>query len=199
MLSEELRESLKRLMEPFLKEAQVVLVDLNVHRYHGNFNIEILADKLRDCCEMVSFRHSERSEESFPEEILRRFAPQNDADRHFATAPLSGGITLQECGRLNRAMRDAIEAQNLIAENYTLEVSSPGLDRPLKTTGDFLRVMGREVHIFLLEPIGNKFEYTGIVSKIENENLTIDTSQEEVFIPIQNINKALRKDIGYGE
>ena len=37
---------------------------------------------------MVSFRHSERSEESFPEEILRRFAPQNDADRHFATAPL---------------------------------------------------------------------------------------------------------------
>src|SRR3989338_1348246 len=87
MLSEELRESLKRLMEPFLKEAQVVLVDLNVHRYHGNFNIEILADKLRDCCEMVSFRHSERSEESFPEEILRRFAPQNDADRHFATDP----------------------------------------------------------------------------------------------------------------
>src|SRR3990167_6953728 len=38
-----------------------------------------------NCCEIVSFRHSERSEESFPEEILRRFAPQNDAGRYYAT------------------------------------------------------------------------------------------------------------------
>ncbi len=43
---------------------------------------------LWDCCEMIFFRHSERSEESLLDEILRRYAPQNDADRHFVTIPL---------------------------------------------------------------------------------------------------------------
>lgn len=141
-------ESLKRLMEPFLKEAQVVLFDLNIHRHHGNIDIEILADKP------------------------------------------TGGITLQECARLNRTLRDSIEAQNLITENYTLEVSSPGLDRPLKTAGDFLRVRGKEVQIFLLESLGNKIEYTGIIKTVDEQNLTIDTPSGGVLIPVSNINKA---------
>lgn len=147
MLTEELTESLKRLMEPFLKEAQVVLVDLNIHRHHGNIDIEILADKP------------------------------------------TGGITLQECARLNRAIRDAIEAQNLITENYILEVSSPGLDRSLKTAGDFLRVRGRKVRIFLLEPIQNKIEYNGVVTKVEGQDLTIDIGHGEILLPIQSVNK----------
>ena len=157
MLNEKFTEDIEQLIEPFLKEVGVVLVDFNIHRTRRNFHIEILADKA------------------------------------------SGGITIDECSRLNRKINDAIEAQNLIAENYTLEVSSPGLDRPLKTAGDFLRMLGREIRFFLSEPIGNKIEYAGTISKVENENLTIDTSAGQVVIPIQNVNKALRKDIGYGK
>lgn len=148
MLNEALKEDFKKLIEPFLQQAAVVLVDFHIHRTYGNVNIKILVDKS------------------------------------------TGGITMEECANLNRAIRDSIEAQNLIAENYTLEVSSPGLDRPLKTAQDFLRMVGREVRIFLLEPVGHKVEYTGIVLKVENENLTIDSSKGEVLIPIQNVNKA---------
>ena len=158
MLNDHLSEDIQKLIEGFLKEAEVVLVDLNVRRHGGQVAIEILADKP------------------------------------------SGGITIDECSRLNRKINDAIETQNLIAENYTLEVSSPGLDRPLKTAADFLRMMEREVRIFLCEPVDNKIEYTGIVLKVENENLTVETLGGQVFIPIQKINKAeLRKDISYGK
>jgi len=143
-----LNEELEKLMEPFLKQAEAVLVDLNIHRHHGNIDIEILADKP------------------------------------------TGGITLQECARLNRLMRDSIEAQNLITENYTLEVSSPGLDRPLKTAGDFLRVLGRKIQVFLLESIQNRIEYEGVVTKVEGQDLTIDIGRGEILIPIQSINKA---------
>ena len=148
MLNEKFTADIQQLIEPFLKEAGVVLVDLNIRRTHRNFHIEILADKS------------------------------------------NGGITIDECARLNRVLRDAIEAQNLITENYILEVSSPGLDRPLKTAGDFLRMMGREIRFFLSEPVGNKLEHTGIVSKVENENLTVETLGGKIFIPIQSINKA---------
>ncbi len=148
MSTDLLNEELERLIEPLLKEVEVVLVDINIRRYHGNFNIEILADKP------------------------------------------TGGITLQECARLNRMMRDSIEAQNLITENYILEVSSPGLDRPLKTVGDFLRVLGRKIRVFLLESIQNKIEYEGVVRKVESQDLTIDIGDGEILIPIQSINKA---------
>ena len=143
-----LNEKFQKLIEPFLKEAQIILIDLNIHRHHGNINIETLADKP------------------------------------------TGGITLEECARLNRRMRDSVEAQNLITENYILEVSSPGLDRPLKTAGDFLRVLGRKIRIFLLDPIQNKIEYDGIVTKVEDKDLRIDIGRGEILIPIQSINKA---------
>ena len=139
--------SIEKLIEPFFKEADVVLVDLNIRRHGGHVAIEILADKP------------------------------------------AGGITIEECARLNRKINDAIEIQNLIGENYTLSVSSPGLDRVLQTNHDFRRVLGREIRVFLLEPVQNRIEYNGVVSKVEDQNLTIDIGQEEILIPLQNISK----------
>lgn len=108
------------------------------------------------------------------------------ADRPF------GGITILECAQLNRKIGDAIEAQNLFQEHYVLEVSSPGIDRPLRTPKDFLRVTGREVHFFLSEPIDGKLEQAGIIKRIETDHVIIDSDSVEIMIPRNKITKAVQ-------
>ena len=101
----------------------------------------------------------------------------------------SGGITIDACSQLNRNLNEAIETQCLIADNYTLEVSSPGLDRPLKTFLDFQRVVGRKVHLFLSEPVDSRVEYSGVILRVENDNLVITQGEDQVLIPMGSINK----------
>ncbi len=103
---------------------------------------------------------------------------------------LTGGISVNECSQLNRQIGDAIENAGLIAQYYFLEVSSPGLDRPLKTARDFARNTGREVRVFLREPVLERIEYQGAIAKVENENVTLLLDQGEVVIPIDKVNKA---------
>ena len=103
-----------------------------------------------------------------------------------------GGITINECSKLNREIGDAIEGENLITGRYILEVSSPGLDRPLRTTKDFLRVVGREVRFFLSEPVENRIEHIGAIRRVEEENVVIDFNSVEITIPITKVNKAIQ-------
>ena len=101
-----------------------------------------------------------------------------------------GGITIGECSQLNRKIGDAIENENFMAQRYILEVSSPGADRPLKTTRDFKRVNGRQVHFYLSEPINEKIEYVGVVKEIQEEEVTVDCKSTQITIPIDKIQKA---------
>lgn len=110
------------------------------------------------------------------------------ADRH------TGGITIDECSSLNKRIGDALTTRDLIPTHYILEVSSPGLDRPLKTMQDFLRTMGREVRFFLSEPVENKIEYVGIIKRVEGDVVTIESHLQsrliEIDLPLNKINKA---------
>jgi ribosome maturation factor RimP len=60
-----------------------------------------------------------------------------------------GRINLDECALINRRLGDIIEEQNIISDRYVLEVSSPGIDRPLKAKSDFARNSGKPVKLFL--------------------------------------------------
>src|SRR3989338_3517045 len=63
-----------------------------------------------------------------------------------------GGVTIQQCARMNQLIGEALDAATLIEESYLIEVSSPGLDRPLVTQRDFERALGEELHVdFRLE------------------------------------------------
>ena len=103
-----------------------------------------------------------------------------------------GGITLDECSVLNRRLNDRMDQENLITDNYFIEVSSPGLDRPLKTKEDFLRVMGRNVHFYLADLIENKREHTGVIKDVQEARVLVDASGKDIFIPLESINKALQ-------
>lgn len=99
----------------------------------------------------------------------------------------TGGITIEECSVLNRNIYQKIETEQLLEEEYTLEVSSPGLDRPLKTQKDFLRVIDRRVRVHLLEPLNNKREYEGQVREVNENQLVINGNAHSIAIPIEQI------------
>lgn len=101
-----------------------------------------------------------------------------------------GGITLEECTSLNREIVRTIEERGILKENYFLEISSPGLDRPLKTKNDFLRCLDRKAHIFLIEAKEGKVELEGIVSRVEDEKLCIDQDGIIMEIPLVKISRA---------
>ena len=82
-----------------------------------------------------------------------------------------GGITIQECADLNHAIVAAIDADGFLGESYSLEFSSPGLDRPLVTQKDFLRNMDRQVRVELKEAIASKKGWVGKIIRVENVHM----------------------------
>lgn len=105
---------------------------------------------------------------------------------------IHGGITLDECMKLNRELSSKIEAAGLIEEGFNLELSSPGLDRPLRNVSDFRRVLNRKIRVHLSEKIQEKIEYTGKVVDVNEENVVIETENGEVSIPHKVINKGMQ-------
>ncbi|MFH0790007.1 MAG: ribosome maturation factor RimP [Candidatus Omnitrophota bacterium] len=113
-----------------------------------------------------------------------------------------GGINLDDCARLNRKIGNVLDENNIMENKYLLEVSSPGLDRPLKTKNDFLRCLNKETMIFLKEAIVGRWDLEGVVSRVEEDLVVIDIeggdsknpvngqAGKSLQIPLSNIAKA---------
>lgn len=74
-----------------------------------------------------------------------------------------GGVDLDDCQMVSEKLSAILDEKDPIAENYLLEVSSPGLDRVLKKDKDFIRYNGREVDIQLFKPINGSKQYMGVL------------------------------------
>src|SRR5713101_3304104 len=96
--------------------------------------------------------------------------------RVFADA--EGGISLEDCQRLSRDIGQAFDTEDLIAASYVLEVSSPGLARPLRTARDFQRQRQRMVTVFLHSPLMGKTTYTGRVARVTEGDLVLHISPD---------------------
>ena len=107
----------------------------------------------------------------------------------FADRP-QGGINLEECALLNRLMRQALDEKKILNGQYALEVSSPGLDRPLKTKADFIRCMNKQAVFFLNDIINGKLQWQGVIKKASEEAVFIEQEGEVLEIPLIKINKA---------
>ncbi len=109
--------------------------------------------------------------------------------RFLVTKP--GGITLDECAQLNREIGRILEQKNLIQEAYILEVSSPGLDRPMKNTRDFQRCLGEPVRIVLHESLNRENVWKGFLKEVDQANVIIQTENEQrLCISRKNIARA---------
>lgn len=102
-----------------------------------------------------------------------------------------GGITVDDCERLSREVQAEMDVENLIAESYTLEVSSPGLDRPLKKLEDYRRNPGKLVGLSTTAPINNQRFLIGRISHLDGDSIVLTIEKgEEVKIPFSLISKA---------
>ena len=92
-----------------------------------------------------------------------------------------GGITIDECGMVSGLLSDKLDEVDIIPGNYFLEVSSPGLDRPLKKDKDFERYKGRDVEIKLYKPMNGSKQFEGeLVGLTEDNNIKVIIDGEEV-------------------
>lgn len=106
--------------------------------------------------------------------------------RVFADA--EGGISLEDCRRLSFEIGQMLEAEDLMTASYVLEVSSPGLDRPLRTARDFQRQRQRMVTVFLHSPLMGKSAYTGRVAAVTDVDLVLHVPPDTpLTIPLPQI------------
>lgn len=102
----------------------------------------------------------------------------------------SGGISLKECQVLNNEISSILDMEDIIETGYILEVSSPGVDRPLATKKDFLRVIGRRLKVFLHKPVRKKLEVEGRLERVEGESAFLDLGDKIEEITLDKIHKA---------
>ena len=91
-----------------------------------------------------------------------------------------GGIAINDCEVISRALSDKLDEEDFIEDSYILEVSSPGLGRPLKKERDFERSLGEEVEIRLYKALNKQKEFTGILKAYDKETVTIETAEGEL-------------------
>lgn len=102
-----------------------------------------------------------------------------------------GGVTLDDCEKFSRAVSALLDVEDLIPFSYVLEVSSPGLDRPLKDIRDFERSVGKLARVVTRESIDNQTFFVGRITAVKDKIITvIVNNKEEVEIPFDRISKA---------
>jgi len=108
------------------------------------------------------------------------------------------GITVQQCSELNQAISALLDEHDVMAgHRYSLEVASPGLDRPLKTGHDFERVIGRRVWVQTSEPVAGSHELVGVVASVGDTVVTIRLDRgDTVRVPLGAMVRA-RQEIAF--
>lgn len=90
-----------------------------------------------------------------------------------------GGITIDDCELVSREMNELLDRKDFIRESYVFEVSSPGLDRPLKKEKDFQRNLGKDVEIRTYKMVDKRKEFCGTLKDFTPETVTIEEDGEE--------------------
>ena len=97
------------------------------------------------------------------------------------------GIDLDDCTEMSRNLEKKLDDLDILKNPYYLEISSPGLDRPLKTKDDYRRNVGKEVDLKLYAPIDGKKEFSFDLDKYDDEFVYCNIDGEELKIPIKSI------------
>ncbi len=91
-----------------------------------------------------------------------------------------GGVDINDCETVSRALSDALDQEDFIEEAYILEVSSPGLGRTLKKDKHLEKSLGEEVEVKTYKPLDNCKEFKGILKAYDDKTITIETENKEI-------------------
>ena len=114
------------------------------------------------------------------------FSPKGRLLRVFLD--IERGITVDDCATVSNQLQRVFEVENVDYDR--LEVSSPGLDRPLKKLADFERFAGEQAQVRLSLPIGNQRNFVGVIERVQDGAVALRTEKGEVLLPFEDIEKA---------
>ena len=101
------------------------------------------------------------------------------------------GITLDDCALLSEHLGRMLDASDIISQTYSLEVSSPGLNRPLRKESDYSRFIGERVDVTLYAPLNGRRHFKGIIESVQSGVVGIlDSSQQHFSLPLADVAKA---------
>jgi ribosome maturation factor RimP len=98
------------------------------------------------------------------------------------------GVTVDDCAAVSNQLTRVFEVENVVYDR--LEVSSPGLDRPLKKAADFERFKGSEVQLRLRMPVGNQRNFAGVLNGLVEDAVSLSTEKGDLVFPLDEIEKA---------
>jgi ribosome maturation factor RimP len=101
-----------------------------------------------------------------------------------------GGITIDDCAMVSGELGDLIDVKDIISHDYVLEISSPGLNRPLRKDKDFLRALGKKVRLRTSEANEGKRNFVGSLTDFKDGILYLKVDGDMVAIPFRNVKKA---------
>ncbi|AIT67837.1 ribosome maturation factor RimP [Haemophilus influenzae] len=100
------------------------------------------------------------------------------------------GVTVDDCADVSRQVSAILDVEDPIADKYNLEVSSPGLDRPLFTLPQFERYIGQDIAVHLRIPVMERRKWQGQLERIEKDMITLIVDDQEQILVFGNIQKA---------
>jgi ribosome maturation factor RimP len=102
----------------------------------------------------------------------------------------ANGIGVEDCAAVSRQISAVLDVEDPIAGEYTLEVSSPGMDRPLFTLEQFRLYVGEQVRIRLRMPFEGRRNFNGRLVNVEDEDVVVAVDDHEYLLPLEMIDKA---------
>jgi len=103
----------------------------------------------------------------------------------------AGGITLDDCAVISDHIGRTLDAANIISQRYALEVSSPGINRPLKKEADYQRFIGERVDVKLYAPMNGRRHFHGTLQSINAGVVVVEEAPQQVFaLPLADVAKA---------
>lgn len=101
-----------------------------------------------------------------------------------------GGVTLDDCAAVTQFLNPFLDAAELVPGQYILEVSSPGIDRPLRKPADFERFRGEPVKVRTKTAVHGRRRFTGVLTAFRDGLLTLDCSGQMYTVHLENVQKA---------
>lgn len=100
------------------------------------------------------------------------------------------GITLDDCSKVSHQVSAMLDVEDPIQGNYNLEISSPGLDRPLFEIAQYRKFIGNRIKVRMHDPIYNQRNFVGVLQRVEETEIYLLVDTEEVVLPFPSIEKA---------
>src|SRR5579864_5280418 len=118
-------------------------------------------------------------------------------DRSGPAASAAESVSVDDCANVSRDLSAILDVEDVVPTSYTLEVSSPGLDRPLRGAGDFARFAGRRAKLVMRQAVDGQAFFKGILGGIDASDVLIDADDGRRHrVPLSVITRANLEEIG---